>query len=139
MAAFYSIIATIIGAILGSFFGFLYNKKSEKLKEKKYILSIFLGLRGSYIDNPHFVYAVNMIDIAFYSNKAIRQKQKELLTKLMPPYYENGEHLQITINLILMMAADIGYTDLLQSDIVQFYLPKKDSTQPSQSSSTSAP
>jgi hypothetical protein len=119
-----NIFIPLVSAILGVVLALWYQYKTDKKKDKKQILAVLLAHRGVYAREPDFVKAVNLIDIYFYDNKEVRRLGHSYISKLAPPDFESGEHLKILLDLILEMAKDIGYADLKQSDIINYYYPQ---------------
>lgn len=121
----FSILIPIAAAIIGAFFGFLWQSSNEKKKEKRQVLSIIMMYRGLTAREDDFVKAINVIDIYFYDNKEVIKLLRNYLHHLTKPLFSTGEHSRILLDLILAMAKDIGYTDLKTTDIMDYYFPEK--------------
>ena len=118
------ITASIIGALVGAFLGFVWQTKRDKKANKKNVLAVLMAHRavGSY--ELEWIKALNVIDVYFYDNKAVRELCHKYFAYTKPPYFEKGQHVDVLFQLIVEMAKDIGYTDLKHSDINDFYAPE---------------
>ena len=114
----------ILATALGAFFGFLWQVKNDRFKDKKHILMILMAHRGVGAREHDFVKALNMIDIVFHKNKEVRILAHEFFKNTVPPLFETGNHSKILLKLIFAMTQDIGYTSLQESDILDYYYPE---------------
>jgi len=117
-------IATIGGAIIGSFLGFLWQMKSEKRKMKINVFQTLMAYRGVGAIEPDWIKCLNIIDVVFYGNKKIKTLRKDYFTHLYEPLYSTRQHEKILLDLLFEIAKDIGYKSLTQSDILDYYGPK---------------
>jgi hypothetical protein len=118
----------ILATAIGAFLGFIYQSKSEKKRDKKNILVVLMAYRGLKAREDDFVKALNIVDVYFHDNKKVRELLHDYFKHLYPPYFENGHHERILHALILAMAKDIGYTDIVESDINDYYFPVRYTT-----------
>lgn len=119
------IIASIMGAGVGAFLGFLWQTKKEKKTNKKYILATLMAYRGVGAAEHDWIKALNMVDIYFYDNKKVRDLLHDYFKHLYRPLYDTGAHARILLQLLREMALDVGYTDLKESDIIDYYFPEE--------------
>ena len=125
MNIYLTTIIPILATIIGAFFGFIYQNKSEKNRDKKSLLAVLMASRGLLSREDDFVKTLNMIDIYFYDNKKVRVLCHDYFKHLYSPLFETGHHTRILLSLILAMAKDIGYTNLESNDITDFYFPAR--------------
>ena len=119
-----AIIATVTASAFGAFLGFIYQKISEKKRDKKQILAILMAYRGIKAHEDDFVKALNMVDVYFYDSKDVRKLCHDYFNSLDHPVFETGQHERVLRALILSMAKDCGYSGIVESDIAHFYLPE---------------
>lgn len=118
------IIATVIGASLGAFLGFIWQTKRDKKLHKISILATIMAYRGVGSAEHDWVKALNMVDLIFYDNKKVRLLLHDYFKHLYRPLFETGQHGKILLDLIHEMIKDIGYKDITQTDIMDFYFPE---------------
>lgn len=118
------IAASVLGAIVGSFIGFLWQTRNDRRKEKKKVLSTLMAYRGIGAAEHEWVKALNMIDVVFYSNKKVRILLHDYFKHLYRPLFDTGQHGKILLDLIHEMIKDIGYKRIKQTDIMDFYFPE---------------
>ncbi|MBK7885641.1 MAG: hypothetical protein IPJ81_19030 [Chitinophagaceae bacterium] len=119
-----AILIPIIASIIGAFFGFIWQIKNDKNKDKRGILQTLMAYRGVGAMEHDWVKALNMIDIVFYGNPKIKVLRKEYFKHLCEPLYDTGLHDVILTDLLSEMAKDIGYSDLKPTDIEDYYCPR---------------
>lgn len=119
------ICAAVIGAALGSFLGFIWQSKKDKKTNKKTILATLMAYRGVGAAEHDWIKALNMIDIYFYGNEKVIHLRREYFKHLYRPLYDTGAHARILLDLLSEMAKDIGYRNLKQSDITDYYFPEE--------------
>lgn len=123
--SYFSLLIPIMAAATGAFLGFIWQSKNDKNKDKKQLLGILMAYRGLTAREDDFVKALNMIDVFFYDSKEVRNILHDYFKHLYKPLYETGHHNRILLQLILAMAKNIGYTDLKESDITDYYYPER--------------
>jgi hypothetical protein len=94
-----------------------FEMRRESRKRKLYVLDTLMSYRGRLVHSDN-VRAMNMIDIVFYSNAAVRVRFKTLLTHLdsdamkaqpiTPETLSRAEDL--IVELISEIAKDVGYS-----------------------------
>jgi hypothetical protein len=119
-----TLIAAILGAAVGAFLGFVWQTKNDKKKDKKTILATIMAYRGVGAAEHDWVKALNMVDVIFYDNKKVRTLLHDYFKHLYRPLFDTGQHGKILLDLIHEMVKDIGYKDLTQTDIMDFYFPE---------------
>jgi len=66
-----------------------------------------------------------MIDVYFYGNEKVIHLRREYFKHLYRPLYETGAYTRILLDLLSEMAKDIGYKNLKQTDITDYYFPEE--------------
>lgn len=115
--------AALVGGAVGSIMAYVYQKRSTKREEKKYILATLMACRYAGPLNEDFVKCLNMTDIVFHDNKEVRQLLHKYLTYTGNAIYSGGARVEVFFELLLAMGRDIGYKDLTHTDVKDFYVP----------------
>ncbi len=118
-----SIIAIITGPIFAVIITLWYQKRNEKRNSKMQLFMSLMAHRKEFPVNQEWVNALNLIDVIFVSNKQVVtlwHDYHDLLYRLDRDFEgENRKYL----DLLLAIAHDLGYKDILQTDIDRFYTP----------------
>src|ERR1700743_1259865 len=104
----WSVLIPIVAAIIGAFFGFIWQTQFDKRKDKKSILSVLMMYRGLKAQQDDFVKAINVIDVYFHDNKEVIGLRREYIRQLTRPLFDTGHHEKVLLDLILAMAKDLG-------------------------------
>jgi hypothetical protein len=124
LTPYLAITGSILSAVIGSFLGFLWQTKKDNKKDKKSILITLMAYRGIGSEEHDWVKALNMVDVVYYDNKKVRTLLHDYFKHLYRPLYDTGAHKKILLDLLHEMVKDIGYKNIKQSDIMDFYFPE---------------
>lgn len=104
------IIAVIFGPIAAVYVGQKLATKSEKRKEKMFILKTLLMSRTNKL-NFNYVQAINSIDVIFVDNKDVRMACKKLIKLYIDQKAGTDEEKKYLMELIEKITEDLGYKD----------------------------
>jgi hypothetical protein len=118
------IIAIVLSPVVAVVVTLIYQRVSEKRKEKFTIYFTLMSNRGYLPPNVQFVNALNVIDVVFYNQKNIVKHWHEYRDELHkhPFVVENAN--RKLLDLLKAISKYLGYPDIEQTSIDQFYLPK---------------
>jgi hypothetical protein len=111
-----TLIALIAGPMLAVGTQLFWQRRKEKLDQKRYVFGTLMSLRAAML-TPEFVRAFNYVDVVFYKNKEVRAKRKKLFDYLCSADWKVDIVLQTTLDttkdlqaeLLAEMAKDLGY------------------------------
>ena len=111
----------LIAAFIGAVCAFTYNIRLQKHNDKKLVLATLMAFRFAGVYEVEFVKALNMVDIVFYDNKKVRELLHKYYTYYSNSIYSGGHRVDTIFEMMFEMGKDIGYKELKQSDIKDFF------------------
>lgn len=119
-----NIIAVISGPIIAVAVTLWYQQRKEKRAAKYHLFTILMAHRKSNPPTFDLVQGLNLIDVVFASNRKIVYLWHEYFDLLC----QDQVNWQIAepkyLDLLASIANELGYKNLLQTDISRFYSPR---------------
>lgn len=113
----------LIAAFIGALLAFIYQKRTQKYQDKKYVLATLMAYRHLGPDEPEFVKALNMTDIIYHDNFRVKELLHKYLKFTSSEFYSGSQRVEVFFDMLVEMGRDIGYPKLKHSDITEFYVP----------------
>src|SRR5260221_5899727 len=120
---FISLIASVIGAIIGAMLAFWYQRKLEIQRDKRGLMQMLMAYRTVGAVEIDWIKALNMIDIVFHNNKEVKRLFRSYMHHTDTSIYANGHHQTVLVELLVEMWKSCGYTELTEADIRDGYNP----------------
>lgn len=121
-----NIIAIVLIPIVAVVVGQKLQNRAEKRRDKLTVFKVLMANRFGWF--PESVYAMNIIDIVFADNKAVRKNWKDYYDKLCIQEPNEMQIKQIKTaqeKMLESMAVSLGYKDKITWDAIQNpYIPK---------------
>ncbi len=118
------IITALCSGLVATFVTILWQRKSQRQAEKRRIFTILMSKRYD-LAAEESVEALNMIDVAFYSSKDVREAWKDFNDATFLPDSPTRDQTirDKHLRLLEVIAEDIGYRNICWEDIKRYYYP----------------
>lgn len=120
----YKFLIPLIAVFIGAVAAFRYQRTTELKRDKRTIIQTLMIYRNVGAHEMSWINALNAIDIAFHSNKKVRELYHTFLAQTRPPFFENRQYVETFYQLIAEMAKCTEYKNLSLQDIRDFYSPE---------------
>lgn len=120
---------TVLAALGGAGLTLLWQHRKEKRDAKLRIFSVLMMYRGANPPHVDWVNALNLIDIAFFDNDEVLAKWHSLYASFVAQQAGTQQHQHTYLEMLSLMARELGYKKLQQTDIDKFYTPQAFTTQ----------
>jgi hypothetical protein len=115
-------LAIFLGPLLGVIFTFWFQSRKDRSTEKHRLFLNLMGERKGLFISQQMAQALNTIDVVFADNTNVTNLWHKYYALLAQPPGEERDH--VWIELLTAMAADLGYSNLKQTDLIKFYIPQ---------------
>jgi hypothetical protein len=108
----------LVATFSGAWLAFRYQRSIEKNRDKRAVVQNLMMYRNVGADELDWIKSMNVIDVVFHNNEAVRQLYDQYLEWVRTTEkFKTGNHVRVYYEMLYKMAQDCGYTQITQYDI----------------------